>query len=247
MAYAQYYRAVALAGLNRLQEAEGALDALAKSAPAGYLAEAVPLHLSEVLLARQDARSAVSVLDDARKDKGLTSPEDLLIRLGRAAEAAGNRDKAIDAIEWTGAEFFSGTINNALMAYRPGEDGKISAKGLAWKADRALPESPSPLYYRGNLYTVKNGGILSCYEAATGKMHYQKRLEADGSYYASPVAGDGKIYLSSMNGTVVVIDAADELHVAARNDLGENLMASPAIVDGKLYIRTAGHLYAFGK
>jgi outer membrane protein assembly factor BamB len=82
--------------------------------------------------------------------------------------------------------------------------------------------------------------------AATGKVHYQKRLEADGSYYSSPVAGDGKIFTASMNGVVVVISADDELHVLARNDLSESLMATPAIVEGKLYVRTAGHLYAFG-
>ena len=144
-------------------------------------------------------------------------------------------------------EEFVEQINNALMAFRPGDDGKISKKGMVWKAERALPESPSPLYYRGNLYLVKNGGVLSCYEAATGKLHYQKRLEAAGSYYASPVAGDGKIYTSSRDGIVVVLEAGDELHIVARNNLEERLMATPAIVDGKLYIRTAGHLYAFGK
>jgi outer membrane protein assembly factor BamB len=158
-----------------------------------------------------------------------------------------NRDKMIDAQEWAGVEQLAGAINNALMAYRPGEDGKISQQGLVWKADRALPESPSPLYYRGNLYTVKNGGVISCYEAATGKLHYQKRLEADGSYYASPVAGDGKIYVASMNGTIVVLEAGNELKVTARNNLEEAVMATPAIVDGKIYVRTAGHLYAFGK
>jgi hypothetical protein len=87
-----------------------------------------------------------------------------------------NGDKKIDALEWTGVEMFAGQINNALMAFRPGADGKISKKEMVWKAERALPESPSPLYYRGNLYLVKNGGVLSCYEAATGKLHYQKRL-----------------------------------------------------------------------
>jgi outer membrane protein assembly factor BamB len=158
-----------------------------------------------------------------------------------------NGDKKIDALEWTGVEFFSGQINNSLMAFRPGDDGKISKKEMAWKSEKALPESPSPLYYRGNLYLVKNGGVLSCYEAATGKLHYQKRLEAAGSYYASPVAGDGKIYTASMDGIVVVVEAGHELHVVARNNLEERLMATPAIVDGKLYIRTAGHLYAFGK
>lgn len=158
-----------------------------------------------------------------------------------------NRDKMIDAQEWALAELFTGRVNNALLAFRPDADGKITQKGIVWKAEKGLPESPSPLFYRGRLYTVKNGGIMSCYDAGTGKLHFQKRLEADGSYYASPVAGDGKIYACSMNGIVVVIDAADELQVAARNDLGEALMATPAIVEGKLYIRTAGHLYAFGK
>jgi outer membrane protein assembly factor BamB len=158
-----------------------------------------------------------------------------------------NGDKKIDALEWTGVEMFAGQINNALMAFRPGDDGKISKKGMVWKSEKALPESPSPLYYRGNLYLVKNGGVLSCYAAATGKLHYQQRLEAAGSYYASPVAGDGKIYTSSMDGIVVVVEAGDELRVVARNNLEEPLMATPAIVDGKLYVRTARHLYAFGK
>lgn len=158
-----------------------------------------------------------------------------------------NGDKKIDALEWTGVEMFAGQINNALMAFRPGVDGKISKKDMVWKSERALPESPSPLYYRGNLYLVKNGGVLSCYEAVTGKLHYQKRLEAAGSYYASPVAGDGMIYTSSMDGVVVVLEAGDELRILARNNFEERLMATPAIVDGKLYIRTAGRLYAFGK
>ena len=158
-----------------------------------------------------------------------------------------NRDKLIDAQEWQMTDLFTGRINNALMAFRPDADGKISQKGMAWKAEKGLPESPSPLFYKGRLYTVKNGGIMSCYDAATGKLHFQKRLEADGSYYASPVAGDGKVYTCSMNGVVAVISAADDLQVLARNDLGEALMATPAIVEGTLYIRTAGHLYAFAK
>ncbi len=88
--------------------------------------------------------------------------------------------------------------------------------------------------------------MISCYSTADGKLHYQKRIGAEGSYYASPVAGDGKIFTSSMNGVIGVIAAEDKLHVLARNDLGEPLMATPAIVEGKLYVRTAEHLYAFG-
>ncbi len=88
--------------------------------------------------------------------------------------------------------------------------------------------------------------MISCYSAADGKLHYQKRIGAGGSYYASSVAGDGEIFKCSMNGVVTVIAADDELRVLARNDLGESLMATPAIVEGKLYVRTAAHLYAFG-
>lgn len=158
-----------------------------------------------------------------------------------------NRDKALDGIEWLGMSLFASTINNALMAYRADADGRVTAKGLVWKADKALPESPSPLCYRGRLYTVKNGGIMSCYSAGDGNLHFRSRLGAAGSYYASPVAGDGKVFTSSMDGVVVVLEADDELRVIARNDLGERIMATPAIVDGNLYVRTASHLYAFGK
>jgi outer membrane protein assembly factor BamB len=159
----------------------------------------------------------------------------------------GNGDKAIEAAEWSKVDFFTAGINNALFAFRAGPDGKFEQKGIAWKTDRGLPESPSPLLYRGRLYTIKNGGVISCYAAADGKRHYQKRLEAEGSYYASPVAGDGKIYTASMNGVITVISAENELRVLALNDLGESLMATPAIVDGKLYVRAAGNLYAFGE
>ncbi|HEY2249574.1 MAG TPA: PQQ-binding-like beta-propeller repeat protein [Planctomycetaceae bacterium] len=157
-----------------------------------------------------------------------------------------NRDKAIDGVEWTKVDLFTAAVNNSLLAFRAGADGNFTNAGIAWKVERALPESPSPLLYRGRLYTVKNGGIVSCYSAADGKLHFQKRIEADGSYYASPVAGDGKIFTASMNGVVAVLAAENELRVLSRNDLGEALMATPAILDGRLYVRTAGHLYAFG-
>jgi outer membrane protein assembly factor BamB len=221
-----------------------------------------PIGKSEDRIALTWAELLEKYDEDGDKKLGLKELPDKLALVSRGdPEGAGdmtfkqmfgmldrNNDKKIDALEWTGVEMFTGQINNALMAFRPGDDGKISKQGMVWKAERGLPESPSPLYYRGNLYLVKNGGVLSCFEAATGKQHYQKRLEgAGGSYYASPVAGDGKIYASSMDGIVTVLEASDELKVVAQNNLEERLMATPAIVDGKLYLRTAGHLYAFGQ
>ncbi len=76
---------------------------------------------------------------------------------------------------------------------------------------------------------------------------YRERLGDDDLYYASPVAGDGKVYVASDGGVVTVLKDGDKPEVLARNDLGESIKATPALADGKMYVRTAGHLYAFGE
>ena len=83
---------------------------------------------------------------------------------------------------------------------------------------------------------------------STGKPLYeQERLGAEGEYYASPIAAIGHVYLASSRGTITTIRAGDALQVEARNDLGESVMTTPAIADSKLYIRSANHLWAFGR
>ena len=94
---------------------------------------------------------------------------------------------------------------------------------------------------------VRNGGILTCLNAATGTVVYRSRLEAPGPYYASPVVANGHLIFASGDGVVTVVDAGDKLKVLARNDLGEPLMASPAVVNGVIYIRTASGLAAFAQ
>ena len=136
---------------------------------------------------------------------------------------------------------------NAVLAIRPGGQGDITASHLAWKATRGLPYVCSPVYYRDCLYTVKNGGLVSCYDAKTGKPNYQdERLNAGGDYYASLVAADGRIYAVSQQGVVVILEAGAQLKVLARNELDEQVMATPAIIGNTLYLRTANNLYAFG-
>jgi outer membrane protein assembly factor BamB len=156
-----------------------------------------------------------------------------------------NRDKRITREEW---ETFNATIakgENVLLAIRPGGTGDVTATHVAWKQTRGLPYVASPLFYRGRIYLVKDGGLVSCYEAATGKSVYQERLGAQGSYYASPVAADGRLYFASVNGTVTVITAADQFAVLARAELGERIVATPAPVENALYVRTSKHLFAF--
>ena len=143
------------------------------------------------------------------------------------------------------ARLATGFLSNTLLAVRPGVKGAMSSKDIAWTEKNSLPEVSTPLCYQGRLYLVKHLGILSCLDAKTGKLHFRQRLGAGGMYYASPVAGDGKVYVPSLRGVVVVLKASDKLEVLARNDLGEAIGATPAALDGVLYVRTDRHLYAF--
>jgi outer membrane protein assembly factor BamB len=96
---------------------------------------------------------------------------------------------------------------------------------------------------------IKDGGLVTAYDEKTGKEVYvQERAAAEGRYYASPVAANGYIYFTCLDGGAVTVlkAGADKPEVVARNpELGERTAASPAIADDTIYIRTAGHLYAF--
>jgi outer membrane protein assembly factor BamB len=83
--------------------------------------------------------------------------------------------------------------------------------------------------------------------AKTGELLYTARLGAPGYYYSSPVAADNKVYISSEEGVVVVLDASEQLKILATNKLDGAIMATPALVDKYIYVRTNSYLYAFGK
>ena len=137
---------------------------------------------------------------------------------------------------------------SGVRAYRLGGEGDLTESGLLWKNPRSLPNVPSPLVYRGVLYTLKEGGILSSLDLRTGAFLKQGRLQgALGDYYASPVGADGKIYTISEEGKAAVIQAGAEWQVLRVNDLGDGCRATLAIADGKLYVRTFGMLYCFTK
>ena len=96
------------------------------------------------------------------------------------------------------------------------------------------------------MYLIRNGGILQTLEAASGKMIKQGRLpQALDEYYASPVAGDGKVYMISRNGNVTVLEAGGDWGIASSGDFGEEVFATPAIADGQMWVRTATAIYAF--
>jgi outer membrane protein assembly factor BamB len=140
-----------------------------------------------------------------------------------------------------------------LFAVRPGASGDISLKPgedhnahVAWSRMRGGPYMPTPILYGGYLYTCGNGGMVTCYEAATGREVYKERL-GGGTYTASPVAADGRLYFTSEDGDVRVVRAGPEFKLLAVNPVGGVCLATPAISGGTLFVRTTDALVALGR
>jgi outer membrane protein assembly factor BamB len=118
-----------------------------------------------------------------------------------------------------------------------------------WRYERSFTAVvPSPLYYDGVLYVLKNGGLLTSFDPETGTVSKAGRVSgALGSYSSSPVAAEGKIFIASEEGKVAVLKAGAEWDVMQINDLEESCYATPALEHGSIYLRTTEALYRFGK
>lgn len=138
------------------------------------------------------------------------------------------------------------SAHNVMVSIRPGGEGNITETHVNWRHERGLPYVPSPVVYNGTVFFVKNGGIVSSLDAETGELLKTARVSGTANYYASPVAGDGKVYLLSQRGEISVISAKGEWEELAAAEFGEEAFATPALLDGEIYLRTAGHLYCFG-
>jgi outer membrane protein assembly factor BamB len=160
-----------------------------------------------------------------------------------------NKDEMMDTTEWRGMNqyFESFTKKVGVRAIKLNENGNISLTNMLWANTELPPHIPSPLFYDGRIFTVRDGGIFSCFNAENGKVYYREKIGIPGSYFASPIAAGGKVYLASRSGSVIVLEAGDKMKILAKNDLKELITATPALVDSKLYIRTDKALYAFGK
>jgi outer membrane protein assembly factor BamB len=129
----------------------------------------------------------------------------------------------------------------ALMAVRPDGTGDVTKTHVAWTLKRGAPHTPSPLLVGDELYVVSDAGIATCVDARTGTIHWQQRL--NGSFSASPVFADGRIYFQSEEGVTVVIAPGTEFRLLATNRLDGATLASMAVADGSMFIRSNTHLY----
>jgi len=127
-------------------------------------------------------------------------------------------------------------------------DGKTSSDAVIWSRTGRGSYMPTPLIYKGNLYVLGNNGTFDAYNLKTGDELYRQRLPLVGNgFSASPVAADGKIYLSNEDGEILVISAGEKFAHVATNSMGELLMATPALSEGVMYVRTAQSVFAVGR
>jgi outer membrane protein assembly factor BamB len=145
----------------------------------------------------------------------------------------------------------AGFRGNNLKAVRlaDAKDDITNTPALVWTLDRDTPYVPSPLLYDGILYLLKsNNGILSVFDAKTGKPYYQlARLEAAPNIFASPVGAAGRVYFPSQDGTTVVLKHGPTFEVVAQNKLDDGFNASPALVDSEIYLRGFKTLYCISE
>jgi outer membrane protein assembly factor BamB len=158
----------------------------------------------------------------------------------------GNHTGVIGPAEWDKA--WATMLNKGgLVALQLGGTGDVTKTNIRWTYGKGMPSISSPVIYDDLIYVVRDGGILSTFEAASGKLVKQARLEGHGrQYYASPVAADGKIFLIDSDGGLSVVKAGRDWTTLATSELGEACWATPAISDGRLYVRTDKSIYCFG-
>jgi outer membrane protein assembly factor BamB len=142
-----------------------------------------------------------------------------------------------------------------VFAIKPGATGDItlrsnetSSRHVLWSKTGRGSYMPTPLIYDGLLYVLANQGLLDAYDLRSGDDVYRQRIPHSGSgFSASPVAADGRIYLSGEDGDIFVVRAGPSFELLGRYPMGEPLMATPALAGNTMYVRGERHLFAIGK
>jgi outer membrane protein assembly factor BamB len=157
----------------------------------------------------------------------------------------GNRDGTVTQEKYDFRQNMS-VAASSFLAIQLGPGATAMPREL-WRYEKSfIGVVPSPLYYEGVLYVLKNGGLLTSFDPKTGAVMKAGRLEAaPGSYSSSPVAAEGKIFIAGEEGKVTVLKAGAEWTVLQINDLDEPCYATPALVEGSIYLRTHDALYRF--
>ena len=145
-----------------------------------------------------------------------------------------------------GEMIYAPTRVRPLLALRAGGRGDITRSHLVWQTDNG-PDVPTPVTDGTYFYVVNDRGILWVFDAQTGEEIYGPQRLRPGTYSASPILADGKIYITNESGLTSVFRAGPEFELIAENDLDDYVLSSIAVSDGQLFLRTTTYLYAIGQ
>lgn len=137
-----------------------------------------------------------------------------------------------------------------LMALKLGKEGDLTGTdAVLWSHTRGTSYTPSPVLHDGKFYALTDNGMLSCFDAQTGKPYYhQQRLPKPYNFKSSPVAANGKLYLASEDSDVLVLKLGEKFEVLATNTLADQVfISSPIIVDGELFLRGQNQLFCISE
>ena len=135
---------------------------------------------------------------------------------------------------------------NPVVGLKPGGRGDITRTHLAWQFDRG-PDVPSPVSDGTRLFLVTDNGVVYALDLKTGAVVWGPERLKSGTYSASPVVADGRVYVTNEEGFTSVFAAGPKFELLAENPLSDYTLSSPAISEGQIFIRTAEHLFAIGK
>jgi len=192
--------------------------------------------------------SSLLARSDKNKDGVITPDEYGDVNVLRSAgKFMGNGDGILDEEKW---KLWNDHVRGptGLFALDLAPAFSTAKPAVLWRFEKGFESViPSPLLHQKILYSVKNGGILTAFDAATGQIAKTGRIQgALGGYSASPVLAEGRLYFSSEEGKVAVVRPGREWELIQLNDLQEEIFATPALSAGKIFIRTAEALYCFG-
>lgn len=126
----------------------------------------------------------------------------------------------------------------------PDNSGDLTETHVAWRHNKAAPNTPSPIVVGDELYFVSDSGVASCLDVRSGKVHWTERL--GGAFSASPVTAENRVYFLNEQGVCYVVSAATDFKLLATNELNEKTFASPAVSDGAMFLRSESHLWRIG-
>ena len=156
-----------------------------------------------------------------------------------------DQDGLLDQREWEHHAVFFSRAQNAVLAIKPAGRGELPESAILWKHARGVPYVATPVLDQGILWMVKDGGIVTKLDAATGRLLQEERVAGIGNFFASPVTGDGKVYFASESGTVSVVAAERDWRIISSHEFHEKIYATPVLARDRLYLRTERALYCF--